>query len=254
MTANYEIHDLANLVPMASNAEFEALKLDINVNGQKDPILLWKNKIVDGRNRQLACKQLGVEVEVILLDDKLTFNEVAKIVKSSNIRRNPTDTQRTIIAIKEQRKTNSSNRELSKSWAVSEGTIRNAKKVLELLPSAEEPLFEGKSVKIRDEYKNIDIQSNKIGTLKRILENNKKYYEEKASQTQEIIGISDLDILEVDYNNYFSDSVSTASNYFWENIGMRKDLDIHVKTLLAKLLDAVDSKENKSLDEILSSA
>lgn len=40
----YQIHELANLVPLASQTELKALELDIKTNGQKEPIILWKNQ------------------------------------------------------------------------------------------------------------------------------------------------------------------------------------------------------------------
>ena len=44
----YETDELANLVTLASDSELKALQLDIKTNGQKEPIILWNNKIVDG--------------------------------------------------------------------------------------------------------------------------------------------------------------------------------------------------------------
>ena len=38
--------------------EFEALKADIATNGLREPIVLYQGKVLDGRHRYLACKEL----------------------------------------------------------------------------------------------------------------------------------------------------------------------------------------------------
>ena len=47
---NYPIHPAAELFPMMSETEYEGLKEDIKRHGQRDFIMLWKRRLVDGRN------------------------------------------------------------------------------------------------------------------------------------------------------------------------------------------------------------
>lgn len=61
MSQRLEFHTVANLFPMIDQIGFEALKSDIQQNGLIQPIYLYQNKIIDGRNRYLACLAVGVE-------------------------------------------------------------------------------------------------------------------------------------------------------------------------------------------------
>ena len=54
-------HPIANILPMMRAEEFAALKEDIRVNGQQEPIWTFEGQIIDGRNRFVACHELGLE-------------------------------------------------------------------------------------------------------------------------------------------------------------------------------------------------
>jgi hypothetical protein len=56
-----KFHAVADIFPMMSPAEFRELKEDIAKNGLLEPIWTYKNQIIDGRNRYLACKEIGVD-------------------------------------------------------------------------------------------------------------------------------------------------------------------------------------------------
>ena len=53
-------HDVANLFPLMTGEEFEALKEDIRINGLNESIWIYNGKIIDGRNRYRACKAIDV--------------------------------------------------------------------------------------------------------------------------------------------------------------------------------------------------
>ncbi len=61
MTAlfEYEFHQLANMFPLIEGEEFDALAEDINERGILSPIILYKGKILDGRNRYRAAQAAG---------------------------------------------------------------------------------------------------------------------------------------------------------------------------------------------------
>ena len=54
-------HKLADLFPLIHGDEFESLKKDIKLNGLNHPIIIYDEKILDGRNRFRACSETGVE-------------------------------------------------------------------------------------------------------------------------------------------------------------------------------------------------
>ena len=56
---DYSAHELANLLPMTSATEFANLKSDIAANGLLQPIRLFENRFLDGRNRYRASREIG---------------------------------------------------------------------------------------------------------------------------------------------------------------------------------------------------
>lgn len=93
----YEIHDAAAIFPGMRSIEFEALKEDIKENGQQVPISVYHNKVVDGRHRLRACRELGIDPQFISLED--IVGSIGAYVVSMNLhRRHLTDSQRAMIA------------------------------------------------------------------------------------------------------------------------------------------------------------
>lgn len=56
-----KFHELAAPFPMLPDKELEAMAEDIRLNGQHFPIVRWQGKILDGRNRWVACERAGVK-------------------------------------------------------------------------------------------------------------------------------------------------------------------------------------------------
>src|SRR5262249_43430564 len=95
----YDFHPLADLFPMLEDksAAFEALVDDIKERRQQEPVWLYEGKILDGRNRYLACQKLGREIQVkdFAGDDPIGF------VLSANLhRRHLNESQRAMVAAK----------------------------------------------------------------------------------------------------------------------------------------------------------
>lgn len=93
----YEFHEYASVFPILEGTELEALLADIKENGQINKIILYKGKILDGRNRYTVCKILGIEPETI----EYTGDDPLGLVISQNINRRHLDTsQRAMVAAK----------------------------------------------------------------------------------------------------------------------------------------------------------
>ena len=93
-----EFHEVASIFPMMSGSEYEALKADIAAHGLREPIWLHEGKIIDGRNRYNACREMNVT------PDYRTWNGVGSLVAfvvSLNLhRRHLSESQRGMVAAK----------------------------------------------------------------------------------------------------------------------------------------------------------
>lgn len=53
-----EFHPISTIFPLMQGKEFDELVADIDKHGQREIIVVYENKILDGRNRFLACEKL----------------------------------------------------------------------------------------------------------------------------------------------------------------------------------------------------
>lgn len=91
-----KVHPVAEIFPLMDAEAFARLKADIEANGQREPTVYWKGMLVDGRNRERACQELGIEPsECELLEET---DPVAFILSANVHRRHLTTTQRAITA------------------------------------------------------------------------------------------------------------------------------------------------------------
>jgi hypothetical protein len=97
MTKTHEFHDLADIFPMLAGDEAKALAQDISEHGLREPITLLAGKILDGRNRYIACLDAGVEPRFT----KYNGDNPAAYVVSLNLKRRHLDeSQRAMVAKK----------------------------------------------------------------------------------------------------------------------------------------------------------
>src|SRR5262249_18256118 len=93
----YDFHPLADIFPMLEGPGFEALVDDIRERKQQEPVWLYEGKILDGRNRYLACQKLGREIQV----KDFTGDDPIGFVLSANLhRRHLNESQRAVVAAK----------------------------------------------------------------------------------------------------------------------------------------------------------
>lgn len=93
----YEVHPVATIFPMMSNDELSGLISDIKENGQREPATFWKGKLIDGRNRAVACESLGIELDCCELDED--SDPVSWVVSHNLHRRHLTPSQRGMVAL-----------------------------------------------------------------------------------------------------------------------------------------------------------
>jgi len=94
---NLQFHEAANIFPMMSDDEANGLLDDIRENGLQKPIELFEGKVLDGRNRYVACLKLGpdYDYEYVELDD--IDDPVAYVLSANLHRRQLTSAQRAMI-------------------------------------------------------------------------------------------------------------------------------------------------------------
>jgi len=96
-------HPMAEIFPMTTRSEYEALKADIAEHGIQSCGLLYEGMILDGRNRYKACEELGIRLdfeEVELGEDADKFDPLAYVITHNLHRRHLHQSQRAMIAAK----------------------------------------------------------------------------------------------------------------------------------------------------------
>jgi hypothetical protein len=92
-----EIHPLALIIPEMDREQFDNLRADIKENGLKVPIITKNGRIIDGRSRYLACKQLGLTPDFLEWAGK--EKDILEQVISLNVkRRHLSSSQRAALA------------------------------------------------------------------------------------------------------------------------------------------------------------
>ena len=96
--AQLEFHPVADIFPMMSDREFLDLVEDIRQHGLHEPVLVHADgRIVDGRNRYLACREIGIEPESLIYDGP--DDSLVAFVLSLNLhRRHLNESQRAMVA------------------------------------------------------------------------------------------------------------------------------------------------------------
>ncbi len=93
-------HPFANLFPLLEGEDLQRLADDIRENGLHHPIVLYQEKILDGRNRYRACEIAGVELDARDFSEfNGTDDEALALVISLNVtRRHLTTVVRATVA------------------------------------------------------------------------------------------------------------------------------------------------------------
>jgi hypothetical protein len=93
-----EFHPVAEIFPLMSDAALDELAADIKANGLHEPVWTHEGKIIDGRNRYLACQRNGTEPKFREWEGR---GDLIKFVVGLNLcRRHLSESQRAMIASK----------------------------------------------------------------------------------------------------------------------------------------------------------
>lgn len=95
-----EAHPAADVFPWMPDDELRALADDVRANGLKEPVeLLPDGRLLDGRNRELACRVAGVVPTYLTRHDVTSVGAVVALILSRNVhRRHLTPGQRAMAA------------------------------------------------------------------------------------------------------------------------------------------------------------
>lgn len=162
-----EFHEAADLFPLMDRDELQALADDIARNGLEEAIALCDDRILDGRNRYLACQLAGVEPDWCTVEPK---DPVAYVISMNLHRRHLNESQRAMVgararkhyddAAKERQKlskgrgqkgpdnlpdlkTGDARDEAGAAVSVSGKSVDHASKVLEAVPALAEVVDRG---------------------------------------------------------------------------------------------------------------
>lgn len=118
-----ELHPATTIFPPMGAAEFEALKADIAANGQLVPIEIWEGKVLDGRHRLRACRELGITPK---LEQLVRPGSPVEYVMSANFhRRHLTVSQRAMVAARMRYLFDEAAKERRAHRAAAKGTARD---------------------------------------------------------------------------------------------------------------------------------
>jgi DNA modification methylase len=90
-------HDAAKLFPLINAGELDELACDIKQNRLQNPIVLFEGKVLDGRNRVLACAKVGVKPTFVEWE-RNGVSEIDFVLSQNLKRRHLTIDQRAALA------------------------------------------------------------------------------------------------------------------------------------------------------------
>lgn len=132
LPADIAVHPAATLFPMMDEATFNAFKADIAAHGQRESVLYFHGQVLDGRNRLLACLELGLEPLTAEFDEDSGLDPYEYVISHNLHRRHLTETQRAMIAARMANLQNGSNQHRS-AEGVSKDTPRSLDDAAKLL-------------------------------------------------------------------------------------------------------------------------
>ena len=95
----FPVHPFAQAMPEMQESEFTLFKEDIGQNGLLRPIEILDGMVLDGRHRQRACIELGIEPAYVVLK-KEDVNPLAHVLSSNRFLRHANKSQMAVAAVR----------------------------------------------------------------------------------------------------------------------------------------------------------
>jgi hypothetical protein len=133
--SEFKFHPLADIFPLMEGQEFDALVADIKANGLLEPIVLYQDQIIDGRNRYRACIAAGIDCLSVKFTDIDGSDDISPLdyVISYNLKRRhlTADQKRDLIAKLLKAKPETSDRIIAKQAKADHKTVGKTRSKLE---------------------------------------------------------------------------------------------------------------------------
>jgi hypothetical protein len=97
MIPEYTVNEYALLFPMMEGKAYDDFKADIAANSLREPVVLWRGQLIDGRNRYKACRELGIAFETEDLPDDT--DPLAYVLSKNLHRRQLTESQLAALTV-----------------------------------------------------------------------------------------------------------------------------------------------------------
>lgn len=101
--AEFEIDpEFRDLLPALSQDEFDRLRDDINKNGCRDSLVVWRewNLLIDGHNRHEICTTLDMPYETVEMSFSTRDDVKLWMIRNQLARRNISDAMRVVLNLK----------------------------------------------------------------------------------------------------------------------------------------------------------
>lgn len=151
-----EFHEYANVFPMLQGTALDTLREDIRQNGVREPIVFLGSAILDGRNRYMCARDLGIDYPRREFGSQETdgSDPLAFVISLNLTRRHLSESQRAMAASKlanlkrgrpSDKTANLPNKDAAEMLNVSERSVRSARQVREYgAPELQEAVESGK--------------------------------------------------------------------------------------------------------------
>lgn len=123
-----KIHPDAEVFPLMSDDEFQRLADSIEKDGLLEPITLLDDQILDGRHRDRACEERGIESSYVEWDPSCGITPLEWVIARNLHRRQLSIAQRAALAVELEARLASASRERMRQGGKRSGETRRGKR------------------------------------------------------------------------------------------------------------------------------